>query len=37
MDDLKELAFLSGGGELGALMREFDWSRTSIGPAENWP
>jgi PAS domain S-box-containing protein len=34
---LKELAFLSGGGELGALMRAFDWSGTSIGPAENWP
>lgn len=32
----KELAFLSGGGELGALMRAFDWPSTSIGPAEGW-
>jgi len=29
--------FLAGGGELGALMRSMDWSRTSIGPVEAWP
>ena len=29
--------FLSGGGEMGALMRSLDWSRTPIGPAEAWP
>src|ERR1700690_452249 len=28
---------LSGGGELGALMRAMDWSRTSLGPVELWP
>ena len=30
-------SFLSGGGELGALMRAMDWSRTPLGPAEEWP
>ncbi|HEY6431676.1 MAG TPA: ATP-binding protein, partial [Acetobacteraceae bacterium] len=29
--------FLAGGGELGALMRATDWSRTQLGPAESWP
>jgi signal transduction histidine kinase len=29
--------FLSGGGELGALMRAFDWSATALGPAGHWP
>jgi signal transduction histidine kinase len=28
---------LAGGGELGALMRAMDWSRTSLGPPEVWP
>jgi PAS domain S-box-containing protein len=27
----------SGGGEMGALMRTFDWSRTPIGPVSGWP
>jgi signal transduction histidine kinase len=31
------LGFLAGGGELGERIRAFDWSRTSIGPAEGWP
>ena len=26
-----------GGGELGRLIREYDWSRTSLGPIERWP
>jgi signal transduction histidine kinase/serine phosphatase RsbU (regulator of sigma subunit) len=30
-------AFLAGGGRMGALMRELDWSATPIGPAESWP
>jgi signal transduction histidine kinase/ActR/RegA family two-component response regulator len=30
-------AFLSGGGEAGALVRAFDWSRTPVGPVERWP
>jgi len=28
---------LAGGGELGALMRAMDWSRTALGPVEIWP
>src|SRR6185437_2852737 len=28
---------LAGGGEMGALMRAFDWSATSLGPVQNWP
>lgn len=28
---------LRGGGEMGALMRSFDWSRTAVGPVETWP
>jgi len=29
--------FLSGAGEMGTRIRSFDWSRTSLGPIENWP
>jgi len=29
--------FLAGGGEMGERMRAFDWSRTGLGPPENWP
>jgi PAS domain S-box-containing protein len=29
--------FLVGGGELGALIRAFDWSATRLGPLESWP
>ncbi|WP_112500357.1 response regulator [Agrobacterium sp. lyk4-40-TYG-31] len=32
-----ELDFLSGGGEMGALMRAHDWSSTTLGPAQRWP
>jgi PAS domain S-box-containing protein len=31
------LAFLNGGGEMGALIRTHDWSGTPLGPPENWP
>src|SRR5205085_9868059 len=31
------LNFLAGGGELGELMRQKDWSRTPLGPIERWP
>lgn len=31
------LDFLSGGGQMGALMRAFDWSTTALGPFEQWP
>ncbi|MBN3911247.1 MAG: response regulator [Nostoc sp. NMS1] len=29
--------FLIGGGEMGARMRECDWSKTSLGPTQQWP
>ena len=29
--------FLGDGGELGALTRAFDWSKTSLGPPQTWP
>src|SRR5262245_8559043 len=28
---------LAGGGELGARMRAFDWSRTPLGAVDGWP
>lgn len=31
------LAFLAGGGEMGALLRAKNWSETPMGPPENWP
>jgi signal transduction histidine kinase len=31
------LPFLSGGGEMGSLIRNFDWSKTSLGDPEHWP
>lgn len=30
-------AFLNGDGEMAALMREHDWSRSSLGEPESWP
>ncbi|VUF15935.1 Sensor histidine kinase TmoS [Methylobacterium dankookense] len=29
--------FLAGGGEMGARMRAYDWSQSSLGPPETWP
>jgi len=31
------LRFLSGGGEVGALMRSQDWSRSPLGEPSTWP
>jgi hypothetical protein len=28
--------FLSGGGEMGALIRSMDWSQTPVGPVSDW-
>ncbi|MGH7904179.1 MAG: ATP-binding protein [Candidatus Dormibacteraceae bacterium] len=28
---------LSGGGEMGVMIRAFDWARTPIGAADGWP
>jgi signal transduction histidine kinase/CheY-like chemotaxis protein len=33
----KAADFLAGGGELGALIRGMDWTRTPLGPAAQWP
>ncbi len=29
--------WLTGGGEMGRLIREMDWSQTALGPIESWP
>lgn len=29
--------FLSGGGEMGRRIREYDWPATSLGPVHTWP
>ena len=31
------LMFLTGGGEMGEYIRDFDWSKTVLGPITNWP
>ena len=31
------LDFLSGGGEMGTLIRNYDWLQTELGSSENWP
>ena len=28
---------LAGGGEMGALMRQVDWQKTSVGAVDSWP
>ncbi len=30
-------AFLTGGGEMGELIRSFDWLKTSVGSPDTWP
>ncbi|WP_219210637.1 PAS domain-containing protein [Variovorax boronicumulans] len=37
MSRQRSSAFASGGGEMGARMRAFDWSATPIGPIAAWP
>ncbi|GGE17282.1 two-component system sensor histidine kinase/response regulator [Aureimonas endophytica] len=32
-----EIIWPIGGGETGALVRAFDWSKTSLGPLADWP
>ncbi|MGM8362453.1 ATP-binding protein [Flavobacterium sp. ARAG 55.4] len=29
--------FLSGGGEMGALIRDFDWENSALGSPDKWP
>jgi signal transduction histidine kinase/CheY-like chemotaxis protein len=35
--DTGDLSWLNRGGETGALIRAFDWTRTPLGPLETWP
>ena len=37
MDTRNAVAFLEGGGEMGARMRAFDWAATALGAPETWP
>jgi PAS domain S-box-containing protein len=30
-------SFLAGGGEMGALIRGYEWAATPLGPPERWP
>jgi exopolysaccharide biosynthesis predicted pyruvyltransferase EpsI len=30
-------AFLTGGGQMGELIRSFDWSKTAVGSPDTWP
>jgi len=30
-------AFLAGGGQMGAAIRDFDWAATPLGPPDGWP
>jgi PAS domain S-box-containing protein len=32
-----DLDFLAGGGQMGAVMRATDWSKTPLGTADKWP
>ncbi|MBS1563900.1 MAG: two-component system sensor histidine kinase/response regulator, partial [Bacteroidetes bacterium] len=40
MNDLQQVSgdagFLTGGGEMGQRIREYDWSKTAIGPVTDW-
>ncbi len=33
----KTLQFLAGGGEMGTLIREYNWASTPLGPINTWP
>jgi PAS domain S-box-containing protein len=37
MSTEERLSVLADGGEMGALMRAFDWASAPIGPSERWP
>ncbi len=36
-DSLLADSMFSGGGEMGRLMRAFDWQQTPVGPVSKWP
>lgn len=31
------LSFFESSGEMGEMIRDFDWTKTPLGPPENWP
>jgi two-component sensor histidine kinase len=33
----EELAFLDGGGDMAAAIRDYDWASTALGPIGEWP
>lgn len=37
LQPVKKYSFLEEGGEMGELVRRFDWAQTSLGPIEQWP
>jgi PAS domain S-box-containing protein len=37
LDKRSSADFLAGGGEMGALMRAYDWSASPLGKPETWP
>jgi PAS domain-containing protein len=37
LNSLDSAAFMAGGGEMGARIREHDWAGTSLGQPEGWP
>jgi PAS domain S-box-containing protein len=37
LTNIDDLNWLDGGGEMGALIREMDWSATPLGPLAGWP
>ena len=37
MGNIETDPVLAGGGEMGALMRSVDWSKTAVGPVAWWP
>lgn len=33
----EQYPFLVGGGQMGALISQYDWSKTSVGAPDHWP
>ena len=36
-NNVRPLTFLDNGGKMGKLMREKDWSNTTVGTPDTWP
>ena len=36
-DSAEPLSFLADGGEMGSLIRAYDWSSSPLGPPKDWP